>query len=109
MDERELPQPSTSAKPLALPGLKTAPTKAALLNTSDETPKPVRRLLALIRVLLASYKDVARHLPDCRLLAKDGNLYMKVSWQSADLAFDADGDLTIVFKEPPVVEKTTGE
>ena len=74
--------------------------KAASLSTSDETPKKIRRLLALVRVLLASFYDVLKAMPDSRLLARDGSLYMKITWKDVDLAFDADHDLTVSFLPP---------
>lgn len=91
-----LPQSTLGKSPIS-PKSRTAPTKAELLSTSDETPKKIRRLLALIRVLLASFYDVAKALPECRLLAKDGSLYIKVTWTDVDLSFDADHDLTVSF------------
>ena len=91
------PQPNTSAKSRISPRLKTAPIKAELVSTSDETPKKVRRILALIRVLLASFYDVFKALPNCRILAKDGGIFFLVAWDGVDLGFDEENNLTVSF------------
>lgn len=91
----EKPQPTILGVSQTLPRLKTVPIKAGLLSTNDSTQKSVRLILALIRVLLASFWDVKARLPGCQILAKDGAILFRVTWQAYWLDFDNDGDLTI--------------
>lgn len=90
-----LPQPNTLVKLKELPRLKTVPTKIGLLSINNETPKPVRFVLAVIRVLLASYYDVRDRLPLCEMIADGGDLMFKISWRGYWLEMDDDGDITV--------------
>ncbi len=91
-----LPLQTNSASPLGSQKLKTAPIKAVLLITQDATPKPLRKILATLLVLLADYRDVKSLLPVCRMKLDQGALIFKISIPGYVLGVDAENDLTVV-------------
>lgn len=92
---KELPQLRSSAKSPTLPKLKTAPIKLASMSTSDDTPKSMRLLLAMIRVLLGDYYDLVKKLPTCEIKAEGGAIMFRIYWPGYWLDIDTTGDATI--------------
>lgn len=80
--------PVTVRKSLTSPKLKTAPIKIGLLNTLPDTTRKILAIASMLRVLLASYQDVKNCLPNCKIKAENGSVFIKITWSGYWLDFE---------------------